>query len=468
MSSVLRRSSASEPGRRSTVATRVRISHSLHAVRDSTLKDSTYHTDYDGHHICSTSAATRARISRRTSAQPHRLASYPVQQKRRADRATRKQEQLEVSVWRQHASATRCCDTSWFFQPDDCPHGFSSFFGATLTCDGFESQQTEGSAAAAFCRFLSCQCNRLAARIGGPPAVRICDIDADDPLHQTTWSVTPFDHPLDWFVVSVPTGSLLLGAHLWQCCMSLSSPRIHRDSCTGSRTSSLLDSSREQWALLHSSTPCGWLPLVFALATRVSLPDDNSVFVVDKYRVLTNTLWILPLACVAPCALRISFQHASSGLIHHRGCCREPGSLCLQMCEISEELIYESESTRLSGGSRLAWPSQRVRPLFSARGRLRAVLNVTTVWSVGGYSPEPLTLHFEQDPETEVPGWLQSGAPLGSIQLSGRTVCFGRATVPVLFRKHPRWRWVAWGARCDPSSHHNYKSLEVASEHIKP
>ena len=41
---------------------------------------------------------------------------------------------------------------------------------------------------------------------------------------QTICSSKPLDHPLYWFVVSIPTGSLLLGAHLRQGCRSLSSP----------------------------------------------------------------------------------------------------------------------------------------------------------------------------------------------------------------------------------------------------
>ena len=62
----------------------------------------------------------------------------------------------------------------------------------------------------------------------GLSAVCISDGDADDPRGLAL--VTPddlfleaIDHLPDWFVVSVPTGSLLLGAHPGQGRRSLSS-----------------------------------------------------------------------------------------------------------------------------------------------------------------------------------------------------------------------------------------------------
>ena len=63
-------------------------------------------------------------------------------------------------------------------------------------------------------------------------------------------------------------------------------------------------------------------------------------------------------------------------------------------------------------------------------------------------------LDFAQDPETDVPDWLHSGVPL----------VYGSSTAV----EASRLCGVAYGARWDPSSHRNYKSLEEASERVKP
>ena len=136
----------------------------------------------------------------------------------------------------QNANATRCRDASWSFQPCGCPLGFGPFFGAVLRYNSAVSQPTEGTSAGAFCRSVSWQCNRRAARVG-IPAVIIGDGDADNHLGLTAVTsddhfLATVDHPPGWFVVSISFDFLVLGARSGQGSRSLLSPRGYGDSFT--------------------------------------------------------------------------------------------------------------------------------------------------------------------------------------------------------------------------------------------
>ena len=111
-----------------------------------------------------------------------------------------------------------------------------------------------------------------------------------------------------------------------------------------------------------------------------------------------------------------------------------------------------------------------MQAVLSARARLHAIFNLTEVKSVGGYFPNlwRIMLDFAQDPETDVLDWLHSGVPFGIESTVGTNRVFleiyGASTAVEAFRLCG----VAHVARWDSSSRRNYKSLEEASEHVKP
>ena len=124
---------------------------------------------------------------------------------------------------------------------------------------------------------LSVQSTRGSHRRHFPPSAS--DKDAGDPLnwlssHQTICSLKP--------LTILRTGTLFRYRPARPCLAHVS-----RQGCKslllGYENKFVDQFFPRTLGALHNSTPCGWLPWVFALATRVSLPSGNSVFVVDKY-----------------------------------------------------------------------------------------------------------------------------------------------------------------------------------------
>ena len=138
----------------------------------------------------------------------------------------------------------------------------------------------------------------------GIPAVNIGDGDAGNPLGSPLLlQMIMVDHPPDSFVVSISFHSLVLGARSGQGFRSLFSPRGYGDSSTAFENQIIdrffevaiaVASVGRFYTVVQLVNSLLWS---FTLATRVCLLHDNSVFVVDKYGILTNATWVQPPAC---------------------------------------------------------------------------------------------------------------------------------------------------------------------------
>ena len=158
--------------------------------------------------------------------------------------------------------------------------------------------------AAALCRFVFCQCNRRAARIG--VALR------RQYQRRRRWT-THENSLLSHQTLGPASGllslfryrrTLLLSAQPRKGCKSLSSPRGHGNSCNGFHNK-IVDRFFED-AIATASVGRLYTVADFVVsflcfcACQAGKTDDNAIYGVDKYRVLTIAPWILPLAVRAP------------------------------------------------------------------------------------------------------------------------------------------------------------------------
>ena len=269
----------------------------------------THRTDYDVYKICREWSCSHDQCSdpcpRQLSHvcirchQPQRLASRPVQQKRKADRVTKDKSSWKcgAGVRMPHAAAT--------------PAGHSSLVAALFVSDLSLVRSSDSSAP---CHSQQKQQqpvhlvevspgNAIAALLASVaiPVVNNGDGDADNLVGLTVVTsdnhfLATVDHPPDTFVVSTSSDSLVVD------------PRRQREG-----TATLLQRSKKKqiidrfFEVIIASASVGRFYTVvhpvdsllwsFTLATRVCLRHGTSVFVVDQYRVLPNAPSIQPSAC---------------------------------------------------------------------------------------------------------------------------------------------------------------------------
>ena len=222
----------------------------------------------------------------------------------------------------------------------------------------------------------------------------------------------------------------------------------------------------------------------FTLATRMCLVHSNSVFVVDWCRILTNALWSQPPVCAGRFRIE-DFISASSGLgtllLSLLSLCAEPrrtraGPLHRQFPVRFSEASVSSLSTKSRktqkqksyGGLRKPQrgcggepaPPAAWRPGSRGDGRvgLRSRIPHARLGSTGE-SPPSCHIQCRRGQVTRRVFSSELSRPLG------RSLFFiQKSSVTVEASRLWGYLWSTLG----PSSHRKYKSLEEASERVKP